>query len=99
MAEIRARDLYRLIQFARFPSTGFLVSGLGQLLVNASNKLLHLGRHQACSTLVSQQSFLDGIDAGMGTLLISSGRAVAWPTRRAVIKLVLNSPLGSLKEF
>jgi hypothetical protein len=35
----------------------------------------------------------------MGTLLISSGKAVARPTRRAVIKLVLNSPLGSLKEF
>jgi hypothetical protein len=49
--------------------------------------------------MVSQRSFLDGIDIGVGTTLISSGKAVALPTRRAVVKLVLNSLLGSLEEF
>ncbi len=86
MAEIHARDLYRLVQSARLRSTDFLAPGLNQRFVNALNKILHLGQRQACSTMVSQRSFLDDIELGVETSLISSGETVAPATRRVVIK-------------
>jgi len=69
LSKMHAHDLHSSVQPTRLQSTDLLVPRLARRLVDASQKLLHLGQPQTCSTMVSQRFFLDHIDGRCANLI------------------------------